>query len=185
MPGEAPDAVVYTQPVAIGGDDAAVAAALASESAQAWHFPSALHNLCMFALTAHNPMGDAVDRVSNERAATMLRVRLPAALERAGVVPAFVVDSFGFSDSWREDGHLVAVQCAQADAARSTLVALAIEFQQGAIYEYQPVASSARLFRRLTVPAALDAAVAASVLVARVARPQFACAAPDWRAVDL
>eukprot|EP00959_Pyramimonas_sp_CCMP1952_P154141 3224960-Pyramimonas_sp.AAC.1 len=43
---------------------------------------------------------------------------------------------FGFSSDWREDGFVIAFDCADADAGREAIKQLATKYRQGAIYEY-------------------------------------------------
>jgi nucleoside-triphosphatase THEP1 len=78
--------------------------------------------------------------------------------------------SYGFSDGWREDGYVVGFDLEDADEGRRAMVALAVKYAQGAIYEYAWV--SERTMRRRTVPAAMSEAVDADVIMVCCDEPE-------------
>ena len=136
----------FLRPLGAGEDDARCERAM----------PRVVHGARMFAVTAHNPMGRVVSDVENARANARMEAEL-AADDACGTRWR----SFGFSEGWREDGFVVAFE--DADVGRAKMVALAIRYEQGAIYEYE--AEGETRLRRRTVPAAMSDAVEADVVL--------------------
>lgn len=120
--------------------------------------PEVVKRLRLFAVTGHNPMGRRASVGVNARANARLEADL-AADDACGTRWR----SFGFDgEGWREDGFVVGFE--DADVGRAKMVALAIRYEQGAIYEYE--AEGETRVRRRTVPAAMsDAVEAEAVLV--------------------
>jgi hypothetical protein len=176
VPGES-EAVVYARPIlpdqkidANGKDTCA--------------FPSIVTHSRCFALTAFNPMGVKTDVKANKEKNETLKSDL---LHLTRPRPKALWSSFGFSRDWREDGFVVAFEETDADAGRDAIVRLAVRYEQGAIYEYVPVAEREdgeernemdRKIRenallRKTVPAAMGASVEADALLERCLKPDI------------
>jgi hypothetical protein len=168
------DTVIYSSPTTSDTSDTQLA------------FPAVVLESHLFAITAHNPFGELTDAAVNVAQNQLLHQRLLQMRQEMKLEVKFITNSFGFSHDWREDGFLIAVAANTSALTRSALIALAIEFRQGAIYEYQSVRDQTSgivnpfLLRRLTVPAALNN-VAAEVLVQRSTKPPFECADPLWQ----
>jgi hypothetical protein len=79
-------------------------------------------------------------------------------------------ESFGFSAEWREDGYVCAFE--DWEEGRSTMVAIAKKYAQGAIYSYEAHEFPWAL-RRRTISAAMSEAVDADVIVVRCEEPAF------------
>lgn len=90
----------------------------------------------MFALTGYNPMGqnqpDALNVAANDR----LRRDL-AKLDWPK--PRYIWPAFGFSQDWREDGFIVAYDRFDQAQGEAAIVALAVEYQQGAIFSFNVI----------------------------------------------
>ena len=100
-------------------------------------FPTWLKTRQIFALTACNPYGKEVEEWQNARANEKLKVKLRELADKREEDVQFW-RSFGFSlaDDWREDGFAVAFSESDATAEKD-VVALAKQFEQGAIYRYR------------------------------------------------
>jgi len=127
--------------------------------------PATLRNYVVFALTAFDPPGEERSLAQNIAANTRLAERLqhlepsPAAWWRA-----FGVD---IAANWREDGFCLAFPASiDVDAARDAIIAIAKDFNQGAIFEYAPASVDAVL--RRTLPAAAGDEVSGAEILVRV-----------------
>ena len=111
--------------------------------------PEALRTGRAFALTAFDPPGVSRSRDDNAKANDDLWQVLRS-LEPAMVWPGFGVD---VDERWREDGFILQWPAINADDARNRILAVASDFQQGAIYEYY--ATDGGALRRRTLGAKL------------------------------
>ena len=102
--------------------------------------PSELATGRSFALTAFDPPGVTRSREDNAEANAELWKALKD-LKPPDVWPAFGVD---VDEGWREDGFVLRWPDSQADAARDRVLAIASDFDQGAIYEYYAVDGALR-----------------------------------------
>lgn len=103
-----------------------------------------------FALTAFDPPG--VERSRTENAAENAKLwPLLKALEPAAAWRGYGCD---FGEGWREDGFILQFDPAARESARQKVLAVAVSFDQGAIYEYRRTADGA--LRRRTVGAKLQ-----------------------------
>jgi Protein of unknown function (DUF3293) len=98
--------------------------------------PAIVQQVSMFAITGYNPMGEdrpiGINRVANEQ----LRHDLE---QLSNPRPHYIWPAFGFAQHWREDGFVVAYDPADRSAGEAAVVALAIEYQQGAIFGFDAI----------------------------------------------
>jgi Protein of unknown function (DUF3293) len=98
--------------------------------------PAIVQQVSMFAITGYNPMGEdrpiGINRVANEQ----LRHDLE---QLSNPRPHYIWPAFGFAEHWREDGFVVAYDPADRSAGEAAIVALAIEYQQGAIFGFDAI----------------------------------------------
>ncbi|KAF0715235.1 hypothetical protein AaE_011370 [Aphanomyces astaci] len=136
--------------------------------------PSVLHSH-LFAFGAWNPMGELCSREHNNAAHDKLKARM-----KSVVFPdtCWVRHSFGFSKEWREPGFVVACPPQEAHNTRQTVLDLASEFKQGAIYEYEPRTDNPSVLLRKTAHCLMTSTVDADVLVVRSDRPPIGNAEP-------
>ena len=132
-------------------------------------FPPVVTASRLFALTAHNPMGEPASASANRAANARLESEL-AALRSPAPVASW--RAFGFAADWREDGFVVAFDPKDARAAERAVVSLAKKYEQGAVYAYEPMEGRPGYLTRRTVPAAMGDAVEADVAVARCDAPR-------------
>jgi hypothetical protein len=127
--------------------------------------PAIARTQYLFAVTGHNPMGVETSAERNRRANEAL-------LEDLKRIPNATTtwESFGFSAEWREDGYVCAFE--DWEEGRSTMVAIARKYAQGAIYSYEAHEFPWAL-RRRTISAAMSEAVDADVIVVRCEEPAF------------
>ena len=173
-----PPGVVYLRP-ASKEEDVSSAVLLSSSSIK---LPSVVKECQggIYALTAFNPFGQTVPMATNVAANQRLWSELQ---ELEGL--KYVWKSFGFAKDWREDGFVVAFDdntTTARDAAKA-VHALALKYQQGAIYEFVPIISSIEDgvvagFRRKTIPVAMEN-VEADVIVVPCSKPDIANAEVD------
>ena len=99
-------------------------------------FPTWLKTRQIFSLTACNPYGKEVEEWQNARANEKLKVKLRELAEKREDVQFWRSFGFSLADDWREDGFAVAFSESDATAEKD-VVALAKQFEQGAIYRYR------------------------------------------------
>jgi hypothetical protein len=151
--------------------------------------PAICHQISMFALTGYNPMGQ--DRPIEVNVAANERLRQDLAQLNVPK-PRCIWPAFGFSHNWREDGFVVAYDKVDRIQGEAAIVALAVEYQQGAIFGFDVIENedaavvavdddkgngddngdekAYRLLRR-TIPAAMSN-VEADVVVVPCAKPE-------------
>ena len=119
----APNGVLYLAPLPPG--------AAPPESVE---WPKVLAKSAVFALTAHNPMGEAAPAAVNREA----NRKLQADIASLRPVPRAWWHSFGFSaeEGWREDGFCVAFATDERRFARAQVLKLARAYRQAAIYQF-------------------------------------------------
>lgn len=132
-------------------------------------FPQTLLNNSHFALTAFNPPG--VERSLAENTAMNCKMweKLRSLKDPS---PLYVFRSFGFSlvENWREDGFVVGFDGSRLEDARAQIIAVAKDFQQGAVFEYAQSEAGDQFLTRMTVPA-LAKESAEKVSMVRIVAP--------------
>lgn len=105
----------------------------------------------VFALTAFDPPGKERTREEN----LLYNARLREDLERLHHRPVAIWSSVGVNleQNWREEGFCVAYTADVVEEARKDILNVAVEFEQGAIFEYK--AANDRELMRITLGACL------------------------------
>lgn len=196
VPGETGTRVVYAQPVS---REFGAGGRVDDHENNSQPFPRILTSSVSFALTGFNKMGVHTSIETNKAANDALFGELRGLKSPK---PIATWRSFGFSTDWREDGFVVAYAFEDGDVAREQIKRLAVKYEQGAIYEYAPVALpvpvpvdagdvptqhvsleikkaihetvgiSQTILLRKTIPAAMSHAVEADVLLRRCPKPE-------------
>lgn len=132
--------------------------------------PTIFHHHSVFALTAFDPPGVSRSLEDN----TVANARLLSTLRKSIPMPTSIWRSFGVSlaEGWREDGFCMAFKNEHKEIARAAVVKIAIEFEQGAIFEYAwSMELGPSRLTRYTIPAAAGSEVAGTEEIVRVAEP--------------
>ena len=159
IPGSENDSQIFIAPVGLN------ASKLAETASQCLDLPQVLKDVVVFALTAFNPLGQNRQYHLNLQAHKILAERLKT-LDPA---PHAQWRSFGFSltENWREDGFCIAYSAhdlSNIALAQKAVLTLAVEFEQGAIFEYHYHADKApNLLFRSTVPCAFQDAASFTI----------------------
>jgi hypothetical protein len=145
----------------------------APSTARRISWPLELRTHAVFALTAFDPPSRSARSLAEN---TRANAAMYSAIAALGALRCY--QSYGFDigsgveggTSWREDGFTLLFPRADADAAREAVLAIARQFEQGAIFEYAPVLDddSETLLVRTTLPALSVDAVREDVLVTRL-----------------
>ena len=138
--------------VTIGKEDKVVMVPVQSNAARAVPFPPLFVENFGFALTAYDPPGKKRTAAENQAKNEELKARLLTMIDPE---PIAMYPSYGFDmeTGWREDGFFLVYEYSVCnDHARESVLRIANEFSQGAIFEYAPLDEGSLLLRRWTVP---------------------------------
>jgi hypothetical protein len=98
--------------------------------------PAICHQVSMYALTGYNPMGQDQPADINVAANNQLRQDLS---KLDWPKPRYIWPAFGFSHNWREDGFVAAYDKVDQVQGEAAIVALALKYQQGAIFGFDVI----------------------------------------------